>query len=68
MTYKIYCVEGPDESCLFDDPEKGYEDDEDAEQDITQKINISEDELDDDKFNDDDDIDDDEDTADDEEV
>ena len=25
MNNKIYCVEGPDESSLFDDPEKGYE-------------------------------------------
>jgi hypothetical protein len=62
MTYKIYCVEGPDETSLFDDPEKPYnEDDIDETDDITQKINITDDEL-------DNDIDDDEDTADDEEV
>jgi hypothetical protein len=34
MTYKIYCVEGPDESCLFDDPEKGYEESDEVTEEL----------------------------------
>lgn len=58
MTYKIYSFNGPDEHCLFDDPEKPYnEEDIDSSEEITQKIHIGpDDEIEDELGDEDDDI------------